>query len=203
MLATQGAAHGAAVSAVASWSGPMDLATLVSASRPGSYVHQHPLAYVGGCLPTACGAQYVAASPFDHVTSGTSPMLLANSTQEIIPLSQAQDMDTALIAAHVTQELDVIPGHRHASAYANVELAPTMAFLSTYVTANPTTTSPGQTTTTTSTSTTAPTAPSVGHTASHGYVPILLGLLAAALIAILVGGIRSSRRRKHRYWRDD
>ncbi|MGP0029543.1 MAG: alpha/beta hydrolase [Acidimicrobiales bacterium] len=132
IVATEGAANGEPVSAVASWSGPMDLAALVNGSQPGTYEYQQPITYVGGCTPSQCPSTYDAASPVDHVSPGTAPMLLANSTDEVIPLSQAQEMDNALIAAGVPQELDAVPGTQHATAYQSVETAPTMAFLTRY-----------------------------------------------------------------------
>ncbi|MGP0030353.1 MAG: alpha/beta hydrolase [Acidimicrobiales bacterium] len=203
MIATEGAAQGAAVSAVATWSGPMDLGALVDGSRVGSYTYVHPVQYVGGCLPSACDATYAAASPLDHVTSSTSPMLIANSTNEIIPLTQAQDMDNALMAAGVPQELDVIPGNRHASAYASVELAPTMAFLTKYVAANPVgTTPPTAVTTTTAPTTTTGVhgAPAVAQPSSHVKTEFLVALLVVLLIALLIIFLvyrsgRSGRRR--------
>jgi acetyl esterase/lipase len=208
MVATQGAANGAAVSAVASWSGPMDLSTLVSGSRVGSYAYSHPLTYVGGCVPTQCNANYVAASPVDHVSSSTAPMLIANSTMEIIPLTQAQEMDNALIAAHVPQELDVIPGHLHATSYSSIELASTMAFLTKYVEANPVTSTGTATTTTAPPATTSPSQttlpvhqPAKG--GSHNIVFVIIGV--AILLVILLAILLSSRarRRGNKYWRAD
>jgi acetyl esterase len=166
MVATEGAANGAPVRAAISWSGPMDLAALVNDSTPGSYAYEHPETYVGNCSPSQCPATYAAASPVDHVTSQTAPMLLANSTNEEIPLNQAQEMDNALKAAGVPQQLDVIPGTQHATDYNDVEISPTIQFISQYLEAqstspasqpapsSPAVASPAPTTTTLQTSTT-------------------------------------------------
>jgi acetyl esterase/lipase len=72
MLATEGPAHGAGVAAVATWSGPLDLALLVNDSKPNSYAYTHTVFYAGGCTPSACASTYTAASPVDHITSSTS-----------------------------------------------------------------------------------------------------------------------------------
>jgi acetyl esterase len=133
MVATEGAADGVPVRAVASWSGPMDLAALVNESTPGSYANEHPETYVGGCSPSQCPATYAAASPVDHVSASTCPMLIANSTDEEIPLSQAEEMDNALKSAGVPQVLDVIPGTQHAEAYNAPEISPTIEFFTQYL----------------------------------------------------------------------
>jgi acetyl esterase len=205
MLATEGPEHGAGVAAVATWSGPLDLALLVNDSRPNSYAYTHTTFYVGGCSPSACPSTYSAASPTDHISSSTAPWLVANSTDEIIPLNQAQEADKALIAAGVPEELNVVPGMLHATEYESTEIAPTMAFLSKYVDGAP------ATTTTTTPPTTAPNATT---TAPHHAAPasnssnrdLLLALLGAVLVLILVVLFVSFRPRGRRgskkYWRD-
>jgi acetyl esterase/lipase len=200
MVATRGAAHGAAVRAVATWSGPMDIATLVDSTPAKSYAHTQPVIYVGGCLPSACPATYNAVSPLDNVTSKTSPMLLANSSNEGIPLSQAQDMDKALIAAHVPQQLDVVPGKRHATKYESVEMAPTIAFLTKYTQptassstapANSPTTSASQTTSASPT-----TSASKSTSASNTTRDLVIGIVAVVVVGFLVLLLsRRSRRR--------
>ncbi len=208
IVATEGAANGDPVSAVATWSGPMDLTSLVNDSAPGSYAYQHPIIYAGGCTPAQCPATYTAASPVNHVSSTTTPFLLANSTNEVIPLSQAQEMDNALIAAHVPQELDVIPGTGHSTAYENVEIAPTIAFLTKYTQANPQPAAAGTTTTSPTTTTTTPhgvaspttTPSSRSQPASHVRRDFLLGVLVVLVVVLIAIFLyyRSGRRRHAR-----
>ena len=56
-------------------------------------------------------------------------MLLANSSNEIVPLAQAREMNAALARAHVNHQLIVYPGSRHATAYQNDVWQPTITFL--------------------------------------------------------------------------
>jgi acetyl esterase len=187
MIATEGAADGVPIRAAVSWSGPMDLAAMVADTPSGSYANEHVVDYVGGCSPSQCPATYTAASPVDHVSSSTCPMLIANSTDEEIPLNQAEEMDNALKAAGVAQQLDIIPGTQHAEAYNGTEISPTIQFVTQFLEAQsptpagqpaqsapvavanttPTTTSPGAvgsvaTTTTTSDPTTTTSTPATG-----------------------------------------
>jgi acetyl esterase/lipase len=206
MLATEGPAHGAGVAAVATWSGPLDLALLVNDSKPNSYAYTHTVFYAGGCTPSACASTYTAASPVDHITSSTSPWLVANSTDEIIPLNQAQETDKALIAANVPQQLDVVPGMLHATEYESVEINPTIAFLTKYVDGAPattTTTAPAATTVPNATTTTPHAAPPAKSSSDRD---LLLILLAAVLVLILLAVFISFRPRgrgRKKYWRDD
>ena len=38
-----------------------------------------------GCLPDACPDTYAAASPVTHVDKTDAPMLIVNSTMELVP----------------------------------------------------------------------------------------------------------------------
>ncbi|MGP0029279.1 MAG: alpha/beta hydrolase, partial [Acidimicrobiales bacterium] len=137
MVATEGAANGAPVSAAVSWSGEMDLAALVGEEAAGSYDVDHVEAYLGGCSPSQCPATYTAASPVFQVTPETSPMMIVNSTNESNPLSQATEMDQALVANNVPQELLEPSGKLHGIALLPVALTPTIDFLDQYLQSNP------------------------------------------------------------------
>jgi len=56
-------------------------------------------------------------------------MLIANSENELIPVNQATTMHDALQAAHVSDELDILPGTGHAIGYADQIWPQTLAFL--------------------------------------------------------------------------
>jgi acetyl esterase/lipase len=97
----------AAVDAVVALSTPTDLTTLYS---------QSPLAgeaaaqFLGGS-PEEVPANYIAASPIDHVSAGVPPMLLIHGRQDpLIPVSQSEDMAAALSAAGVRNQLILVNG---------------------------------------------------------------------------------------------
>src|SRR5205823_10179117 len=76
---------GSRVLAAATWSAPMDLTTLAGdPSIAGQTVHH----YVG-CPPADCPQLYEEGSPVSTVDHIDAPMLIANSSSELIPLSQA------------------------------------------------------------------------------------------------------------------
>jgi acetyl esterase/lipase len=106
------------VAAAASWSGPMDLAAF---ARTNGVIRR----YVG----CSCAARARALSPASYVGAGDAPLLLANSTHELVPLGQANEMARRLRAARIPHRLLVYPGTRHAVAYERDAWAPTLRFL--------------------------------------------------------------------------
>ena len=126
-LAALTAPPSARVVAAVSWSGPMDLTTFYAVlanrgSRP------FVVDYLG-CAPEACAARYRNASPIVHVTHASPPLLLANSTTEIVPLDQAREMASALQVHNVAYALVVVPGSRHAADYEPAVIDRTIRFL--------------------------------------------------------------------------
>jgi hypothetical protein len=143
--------------AVASWSGPTDLRTLAPPNLtveqlehgtvPGSDVpvgcgtnpncvgHIAPSVITRflACSIEECAKEYARASPVTQVSDSTSPMFLASSEQDLVPASQAYEMANALNEHGVVSVLLLVPGNRHADAYADVALGPTISFLQTYV----------------------------------------------------------------------
>jgi acetyl esterase/lipase len=91
----------------ASWSGPMDLTALARQRGDGWGV---PLM---GCSVAACPDRFEQLSPVTHVDSSDAALYLINSTDELVPLRQAQAMADRLRAAGVAHQLDVLPGNRH------------------------------------------------------------------------------------------
>src|SRR6185437_495523 len=66
--------------------------------------------FLGGS-PDQVHANYVAASPIDHVSPGDPPMFLVHGRQDpIIPVSQSQQMQAALTAAGVSNKLVLVHG---------------------------------------------------------------------------------------------
>lgn len=127
MLATVGEGPldaGARIRAAVSWSGPMDLTRLAG---PGGVPHL--TAPLFECTPDRCPEQWADASPVSHVDPTDAPLLLVNSTNELVPLDQAREMADRLQAAGVVHRLDVLPGGRHAQDFSVDEWKPTVAFL--------------------------------------------------------------------------
>jgi acetyl esterase/lipase len=118
--------EGARVRAVASWSGPMALvkyAVHATPSAPGSSVS----AYLG-CDPRRCRSRARDASPLTHLDESDPPMLIVNSTHELVPFDQARTMDAALAVAGVGHRLLLVRGGFHAEQLAPVATKPTLAF---------------------------------------------------------------------------
>jgi acetyl esterase len=142
MLATMGTGStdtGARIRVALSWSGPQDL-TMLPSPAVRAFV---------GCSIVACPERWKAASPLSHVDRTDGAVLLANSTDELVPLSQAVEMAGALRRNYVPTKLIQVPGSVHASYYA-ARLRPggktvaqqTLAFASKWLAAAASTPSP-------------------------------------------------------------
>jgi acetyl esterase/lipase len=134
MLATLGSGPldaGARIRVGAAWSPPTDLSALAR-SRGDQWATS-----VMGCTLSTCADKLAQASPVTHVDGGDAPLYLVNSSDEQIPLSQAQALNDRLGAAAVDHQLDVLPGSRHALDYRRDAWAPTLAFLDKYLGAAP------------------------------------------------------------------
>jgi acetyl esterase len=86
------------VAAAASWSGPMDLAAF---ARTSGVIQRYT-----GC---SCAPRLRALSPVSFVGAGDAPLLLVNSTNELVPLGQATEMARRLRAAGIPHRLIVYP----------------------------------------------------------------------------------------------
>ena len=134
MLATLGEgdlASGARIRAAVAWSGPMDLAALAVSRGRGWWSRLLP------CGPDTCAGRWAQASPTTHVDGSDAPLLLVNSTAELVPLVQAEAMSGRLRAAGVEQRLDVLPGARHALDYRADAWPATLDFLARHLDAPP------------------------------------------------------------------
>ena len=127
MLATLGEGppdQGARILVAASWSGPMDLISLTGGEAA-------PLsALLLPCPPATCPARWADASPITHVDPTDAPLFLANSTDELVPLDQAESMADRLEAAGVAHQLEVVPGRAHGDDLVAAVWPQTVAFLS-------------------------------------------------------------------------
>ena len=139
---------------VISQSGPADLTALgancTSASpcqtgSAGQTVHAYLGCYetsssctledADGSKSTVTGATaYSEASPVTSPTA-TVPYLIAGSSDEIIPLAQATDLDQVLNArcsaagGHTSDELAALPGDQHADTYTDIMPGPELDFM--------------------------------------------------------------------------
>ncbi len=96
-----------AVEAVVAVSTPTDLTTLYREKR---YAGSAAAQFLGG-PPERVHANYIAASPIDHVSPGDPPMLLIHGRQDpVIPVSQSEEMQARLTAAGVSNELLLVHG---------------------------------------------------------------------------------------------
>jgi acetyl esterase/lipase len=100
----------AAVQAVIDFYGPTDLTTLDLESRLGGLAAQQLL----GGTPAQIPALYEMASPDQHVSSASAPMLVIQGTADpVVPVDQSESLASDLTAAGVRNQLILIPGATH------------------------------------------------------------------------------------------
>jgi acetyl esterase/lipase len=124
---------GSRLMAAVTWSGPTDLVSLYAIECPGSTpscLNKGEIEYFD-CLYPQCPATFVAASPVTYIDSSDPPMEIFNSTNELVPLSQANELANGLTTAGVYNQLIVYPGSLHASAYSAQAIGPTTSFFET------------------------------------------------------------------------
>ena len=102
-----GSAVSPQVNAVIAFSTPTDLPALSVQSRLAGLAARQ---FLGG-TPSQVPANYVAASPIDHVASGDPPMFLVHGIEDpLVPDAQSKAMAQALAAAGVPHRLVLVPG---------------------------------------------------------------------------------------------
>lgn len=124
MLGTVGAGSlttGSRVAAVVSWSGALDFREMLEEENPEI---QRGVRTFLDCIDTGCDDVAAEASPITHVDPTDAPMLLYNSSDELVPVGQPTAMAEALEAAGVPHQLIVIPGDRHGYLGVNRPLTP-------------------------------------------------------------------------------
>ncbi len=127
MLGTTGTPGADRVNAVVSYSGQSDLLKL------STHHTIHAATNYIGCSSSDCAAQWIMNSPVDHCDQQTVPMLIVNSTHELMPLDQATIMADKLQSLGIPHELRILNGNEHASAYANIVWPQTIAFFQRYL----------------------------------------------------------------------
>jgi acetyl esterase/lipase len=102
-----GGGTSSAVEAVVAVSTPANLVTLYQEKR---YAGGAASEFLGGS-PSQVPANYIAASPIDHISAGDPPMFLVHGRQDpVIPVSQSEELQAALTAAGVPNELALVHG---------------------------------------------------------------------------------------------
>jgi acetyl esterase/lipase len=97
----------ASVQAVVAFSTPTDLTALAMESPLAGWAARQFLGGTAEQVP----ANYVAASPIDHVSAGDPPMFLVQGRQDpLIPVSQSVQMATALDSVGVRNQLVLVNG---------------------------------------------------------------------------------------------
>jgi acetyl esterase/lipase len=103
----KGGGTSSAVDAVVAVSTPANLETLYFEKQ---YAGTAAAEFLGGS-PTQVPANYIAASPIDHVALDDPPMFLVHGREDpIIPVSQSEDLHAALTKAGVSNELALVHG---------------------------------------------------------------------------------------------
>jgi acetyl esterase/lipase len=113
--------RGARLGAIVSWSGPFDL------RPPRLRVLSREIPWFLGCRD--CPRRAARASPLVHVSADDPPTLIVNSTEELIPASQARRMARRLRAAGVPAPLLLLPGALHAPLFEPLTIGPAVRFL--------------------------------------------------------------------------
>ena len=102
-----GGGTSSAVDAVVAVSTPANLVALYHQKR---YAGGAASEFLGG-PPDRVPTNYIAASPIDQISPGDPPMFLVHGRQDpIIPVSQSEEMQAALTAADVPNELALVHG---------------------------------------------------------------------------------------------
>jgi hypothetical protein len=81
-----------------------------------------------GCTPEECPTKYGEASLVDRADA-LPASFIANATDEIVPLSQAERLEAAVRSGGTATQLDTVSGTRHAQTYLESVWNDTIAFL--------------------------------------------------------------------------
>ena len=131
---TLGSTGATPVAAMVGWSGGYDFLDFRDSNAQAEKDAQAFL----GCDPQTdksaiCQSQAREGSAALKVTATTPPMSLWNSSDELVPITQWQDMKKALTAAHIPSSPHELIGHLHSNAYTHQAFCPTVTFLTSYL----------------------------------------------------------------------
>jgi acetyl esterase/lipase len=126
LLATTGSGghtSGSRVAVAASWSG---------ATRLGQLHIETSLELIG-CSVADCPVRWKLASPYYQIDPSDPPLYMAISTNEIVPSSQATDMEAKCQSLGVPVQVHLVPGSRHAREYEDVVWDESVSFLEAFL----------------------------------------------------------------------
>ncbi|MFE3257943.1 alpha/beta hydrolase [Nocardia sp. NPDC059091] len=120
---------GAPLAAVVGWSGPYDL-TVRATPEDAMLSTMAAVAFLQ-CVPLVpdCADRAASASPALHTSGSNPPVLLFNSSDELMPLDQMTTFADRLRGNGVPVRTQMLPGKRHAVAYGDHAIGPTLDFL--------------------------------------------------------------------------
>lgn len=131
MVATTGTPGKGQVDAAAALSAPIDLRAAAEKSTDPEEVEI--LDNYTGCSVEQCPEFFDELSPINHVDSSDAPIFLANGTEELIPVEQADAMQAALEEAGVPHELQLVPGAVHGRRLGRAVAPRAVTFLKTHL----------------------------------------------------------------------
>lgn len=125
--------------AAVGWSGPYDLVAQLDArhrqldDRHSATAARERLTrmmpHVLGCAPADCRAAAAEQSPARHVGRHEPPVLLFNSTHELMPTEQMHTFAGVLRAKGNRATTRTLPGNRHSARYTDDAIGPSLRFL--------------------------------------------------------------------------
>jgi acetyl esterase/lipase len=122
------------VAAVAGWSGPVAFSEHYDPSQGSSGVLSEYI--FGRSSPPGAAddlAKVQAADPATKVTSASAPTFVANSSNELVPITLARAYAQILEQNGVPHDLLEVPGRRHGTMIAFAARIPTLDFFDQYV----------------------------------------------------------------------
>ena len=133
IAATMAGVPGSGVGAVVSWSGAMDLPSLVTSGPAVADLRLERYVGVEDLTSPEADARLREASPVTHVGPDYPPTFVANSKGELMPFDQAVAMVDALDGQGVPHVL-FVPEGGHGMDYAREASPPSVLFFDTYLT---------------------------------------------------------------------
>lgn len=110
--------------AVALYSAPSDLARLYHRN-----IAQSAIESFLGCRPGECPDTYRSASGLERVDRATPPVMLAYSTDEVLPLRQSHMLRDRLAELKISGKTYELKGERHGLGVARAMIHETIAFM--------------------------------------------------------------------------
>jgi acetyl esterase/lipase len=189
------------VAAVAGWSGPVAFSEDYDPSQGSGVLSQ----YVFGTATPPGGADDLAkvqaADPATKVTPASAPTFVANSTNELVPITLAQGYVQILQENGVPHDYLEVPGKRHGTMIGFAARYPTLRFFDQYVRdaepVSPSPTAPPSTAAPTPTATQGAVAAPGG---SGNWLPLGIVAGVSVIVLVLMVLLPAIRKRRRSRW---